>query len=57
MDDFLGDYILFDFFYSQSEGVYHCPDCEVGILEQVDSQTLCCYCCGYCCIDKPRNAS
>ena len=38
MDDFLDDYILFDFIYSQSEGVYQCPVCEVGILEQVDSQ-------------------
>ena len=46
MSDFMDDYILFDFFYSQSEGVYHCPDCEIGILEPVDNEHLCCDCCG-----------
>jgi len=32
MSDFLDDYILFDFFYSQADGVYHCPECEIGII-------------------------
>ena len=46
MSDFLDDYILFDFFHSQAEGVYQCPECELGILEPVDDKHLCCDCCG-----------
>lgn len=31
MTDFMDDYILFDFFYSQAEDVYHCSEWELPI--------------------------
>ena len=46
MTDFMDDYILFDFFHSQADGVYQCPECEIGILKPVDDGHLCCDCCG-----------
>ena len=36
MSDFLDDYILFDFSHFQAEGVYHCPDCEIGIFGPIN---------------------
>ena len=45
MNDFLDDYILFDLFYSSSDGASYCPACEIGMLEQIDDQTRYCDCC------------